>query len=272
MLWMARREFWTRREEVDELLHELDRLRRFTRAVRHGFWLPLVLLGLLMIGATPLYFSPSSQALLGAPGRVVFKARLGASHSGYVPPCHVVHGVVYTPCTATNATAGATYFPSGVSTASPRAIAVYWLIALPLAYVILAVWAHRRAIRRGVATSMLVYALTGIVLVALMVVSGLLTGAWPTAARLSSIGNRGLLALLVIALGLLVLAYRERSRAMWAISLVFLGYVILINLYDLDNFIARFGISVGPEVGVFIGGVFTLLAGAVFAAKPKPQL
>jgi hypothetical protein len=268
---MARREFWTRREEVDDLLHELDRLRRFTRAVRHGFWLPLVLLGLLMIGATPLYFSPSSKAVLGAPGRVVFKPRLGAIRAGYIPPCHVAHGVVLTPCTPTSGTAGATYFPSGVTTASPRAIALYWLVALPLAYVIMAVWAHRRAIRRGVATSMLVYALTGVGLVALTVLSGLLTGAWFTAAQLSSIGSRGLIALFVIALGLLVLAYRERSRAMWAISLVFLGYVILINLYDLDNLAVRFGIGVGPEIGVFIGGVFTLLAGAVFAAKPEPQ-
>jgi hypothetical protein len=269
---MARREVWTRREEVGELLHELDRLRRFTRAVRHGFWLPLVLLGLLMIGATPLYFRPSSKALVGAPGRVVFKPRLGAIRADYIPPCHVVHGVVFTPCTPTSVPAGAPYFPSGLTTASPRAIAVYWLIALPLAYVIVAVWAHRRAIRRGVATSMLVYALTGIVLVALTVFAGLLTGAWPTAARASSVGSRGLIALFVISLGLLVLAYRERSRAMWAISVVFLGYVILINLYDLDNLAARFGLGVGPEIGVFIGGVFTLLAGAVCAAKPDPQL
>jgi hypothetical protein len=268
---MASPESWTRREELGELLDELDRLRRFTRAVRHGYWLPLVLLGLLMIGATPLYFRPSSQAVLGA-SRVVFKPRPGASGSGFVPPCHVVNGVVFTPCKSATITAGATYFPSGVTTTSPRAIAVYWLIALPLAYVVVAVWAHRRAIRRGVSTPMLAYALTGVVLVVLLVLSGLLAGAWTSAGRLSSIGSRGLTALFVIALGLLVLAYRERSGTMWAISGVFLGYSILINLYDLNNFIIRFGIDVGPEIGVFIGGVFILLAGLAFAAKPEPRL
>jgi len=57
---------------------------------------------------------------------------------------------------------------------------------------------------------------------------------------------------------------------MWAFSVVFLGYVILINLYDLDNLAARLGLSVGPELGVFLGGVFTFLAGVVFAARQQP--
>jgi len=264
---MSRPDWWTGRE-VGDLLQELDRLRRFTRAVRHGFWMPLVLLGLLMIGATPLYFSPSNKALLGVPGAVVFKARVGASSSGFLPLCHAVHGVVSMPCT--RATAGAPYFPSGVTTTSPRAVAIYWLIALPLAYVIVAAWAHRRALRRGVATSMLAYAVAGIVLVALLVLAGVLTGAWSNADQLSSIGSRGLDALFIIALGLLVLAYRERSWAMWAFSVVFLGYVVLINLYDLDNLTARLGLTVGPEVGVFLAGVFTLLAGAAFAVRQQP--
>ena len=167
-----------------------------------------------------------------------------------------MHGVVSTPCAP--AATGAPFFPSGITTASPRAIAIYWLIALPLAYVIVAAWAYRRSLRRGVATSMLAYAVTGVALVALLALAGVLNGAWSSADQLSSIGNRGLDALFVIALGLLVLAYRERSRTMWAFSVVFLGYVILINLYDLDNLAARLGLSVGPELGVFLGGVFTL--------------
>jgi hypothetical protein len=263
---MSRPEWWTGRE-VGDLLQELDRLRRFTRAVRHGFWMPLVLLGLLMIGATPLYFSPSNQPLPG--GRsIVFKARVGAPRPGYLPICHVVHGVVSLPCTP--ATSGAPYFPSGITTTSPRAIAIYWLIALPLAYVIVAVWAYRRALRRGVATSMVAYAVAGGALVALLVLAGILNGTWDSAGQLTSIGSRGLAPLFVVALGLLVLAYRERSRAMWAFSAVFLGYVIVINLYDIDNLTARLGLTVGPEVGVFLGGVFTLLAGVVFAVRQQP--
>jgi hypothetical protein len=149
-------------------------------------------------------------------------------------------------------------------------VAIYWLIALPLAYVIVAVWAHRRALRRGVATSMVAYALTGVALVALLVLAEVQTGAWSPAARLSSIGSRGLAALFVIALGLLVLAFRERSWELAAFSVVFVGYVVLINLYDLDNLTARLGLSVGPEIGVFLGGVFTLLAGVVFAVRQQP--
>ena len=117
---------------------------------------------------------------------------------------------------------------------------------------------------------MLAYAATGIALVALLVLTGVLTGTWSGAGQLSGIGSRGLAALFVIALGLLVLAYRERSWEMWAFSVVFLGYVVLINLYDLDNLTARLGLSVGPEVGVFLGGVFTLLAGVVFAVRQQP--
>jgi hypothetical protein len=264
---MSRPEWWTGRE-VGDLLQELDRLQRFTRAVRHGFWMPLVLLGLLMIGATPLYFSPSHQPLPGTPGTVVFKARVGAARSGSLPLCHAVHGIVSTPCAL--ATAGAPYFPSGITTTSPRAIAIYWLIALPLAYVIVAVWAHRRALRRGVATSMLAYAVAGVGLVALLVLAGVLNGTWYRAGQLTSIGSRGLAPLFVIALGLLVLAYRERSRAMWAFSVAFLGYVIVMNLYDIDNLTARLGLTVGPEVGVFLSGVFTLLAGVVFAVRQQP--
>jgi hypothetical protein len=263
---MSRPEWWTGRE-VGDLLQELDRLRRFTRAVRHGFWMPLVLLGLLMIGATPLYFSPSSQPLLGAPSSAVFKMRVGAARSSDVPLCHAVHGIVSTPCTP--ATAGIPYFPSGITTTSPRAIAIYWLIVLPLAYAIVAAWAHRRALRRGIATSMLAYAVAGVVLVALLVLAGILNGTWYRAGQLTSIGSRGLAPLFIVALGLLVLAYRERSRAMWAFSVAFLGYVILINLYDIDNLTARLGLTVGPEVGVFLGGVFTLLAGVVFAVRQQ---
>jgi hypothetical protein len=267
VLCMSRRDWWTGREEADDLLQELDGLQRFTRAVRHGFWMPLVLLGLLMIGATPLYLSPSSQTPLGVSGGVVFKVRAGASSSGYLPLCHAVHGVVTMPCKPI--IAGSRYFPSGVTTSSPRAIAIYWLIALPLAYVVVAAWAHRRAFRRGVATSMLSYAVTGVALVALLVLAGVLTGAWSRADEVSSIGNRGLGALFVVALGLLVLAYRERSSAMWAFSIVFLGYVVLINLYDLDNLTARLGLTVGPEIAVFLAGVFTFLAGVTFAVRQE---
>jgi hypothetical protein len=167
---------------------------------------------------------------------------------------------------------GSPYFPSGITTTSSRAIAIYWLIALPLAYVIAAVWAHRRALRRGVATPMFAYAVTGIALVTLLVLADILSGTWSAAVQVSSVGRRGLAALFVIGLGLPVLAYRERSREMWAFSLAFLGYVTLINLYDLDNVTARLGFSVGPEVGVFLGGVFTLLAGLAFAVKQQQQV
>jgi hypothetical protein len=133
------------------------------------------------------------------------------------------------------------------------------------------VWAHRRALTRGVATPMLAYAATGVALVALLVLAALFTGAWSSADDLSSIGSRGLAALFIIALGLLVLAYRERSWGMWAFSAAFLGYVTLINLYDLDNFTRALGINVGPEVGVFLGGVFAVMVGALFAARQIPE-
>src|SRR2546422_996668 len=50
---------------------------------------------------------------------------------------------------------------------------------------------------------------------------------------------RGLTPLLPVAVGVGVLAWTERSRALGAFAIGFLGLAILVNLYDLENLFSR---------------------------------
>jgi hypothetical protein len=52
---------------------------------------------------------------------------------------------------------------------------------------------------------------------------------------------RGTLAFLIIAAGLWVLAWAERSRALAVIALVYTGTALLASLYDTENILFRLG-------------------------------
>jgi hypothetical protein len=273
-----------------EWVGELQQLQNRTRTIRQAFWLPLVLLGLIIVASTPLYFLPSQAASLGLQAGVVFKSRpasmaLSLAVPGqasqeingrmYVlPTCTATHGIVYTPCGSTSYRNGINYFPGGVFTASPRAIAIYWLIALPIAYLLIAWWYFSRGRRRGVSTSALSYVLVGIGLLALLVLTSarmselLHLPAWTHVFVVGDLVVRGLVPLLTIGLGLFVLSYVERSRrsrALAVFSAAFFALALLVNLYDLENVAGRLGYSVGPEIGVFIAGLFMLGGGTGFA-------
>src|SRR5690242_8170873 len=49
----------------EELLSDLDRLRRQARSTRHAYWFPLVLFGLLTCASVPFYVSDVTQAGVG---------------------------------------------------------------------------------------------------------------------------------------------------------------------------------------------------------------
>ncbi len=280
------------RSELQGWVGTVEYLRQRTRLARQAFWFPLVLLGLVVIGSTPLYFQPSEQAQLGLASNTVFKAwpasmplpavrpghaaQLVHGHSYGLPACTAVHGIVYFPCVGSGRpVAGFSYFPGGYNVESPRAIALYWLVALPLSYLLIGWWYRRRARLRGVATSPVAYVVTSLVLVALLVVAS------PGVVHLlhlpralavpfvADLGLRGLTTLFTVGLGLVVLAYKERSRALGEFAISFLALALLVNLYDLENFTYRLGIHVGPEVGAFVPGLYLAVGGIGFSAARR---
>jgi hypothetical protein len=183
---------------------------------------------------------------------------------------------VYTPCGSNSAYRNKVdYFPGGMSTASPRAVAIYWLITLPIAYLLIGWWYFYRGRRKGVATSPLSYVLIGIGLLALLVLTSgriselLHLPKWTHVFVFGDLVLRGLVPLLTIGFGLFVLSYLERSRALVVFSAAFLALALalalLVNLYNVENVVGRLGYSVGPEIGVFVAGLFMLGGGTGFA-------
>lgn len=270
-----------------EWVGEVQGLQARTRTLRQGFWFPLVLLGVVIVASTPLYLHPSQAASLGLPSGVTFKpqpaskllpaavagraSQVIGGHTYLLPTCTATHGIVYTPCGGTSSRSVVNYFPGGVSTTSPRAIAIYWLITLPIAYLLIGWWYFYRGRRKGVSTSPLAYVLVGIGLLALLVLTSgrmselLHLPAWTHVFVIGDLVLRGLVPLLTIGLGLFVLSYLERSRPLALFAGAFFGLALLVNLYDLENVAGRLGYNVGPEIGVFVAGLFMLGGGTAFA-------
>lgn len=258
------------------LLGEAAAARRRTRRARQGFWLPLVLLGLVVLGSTPLYFAPSEAAVAGLPAGVVFRSSPsgpGLVGHGPLPQCVVTPpNIVYTPCGSTGHRPTVGYFPAGAFTASPSAIALFWIIALPAVYLAIAGWYLWRARRRGVATSPWAYVGLGLLLVAVLVVTSPevgdflhLPGAIRTISSTSDFTVRGLTPVLTIAAGLAALAVIERSRALGAYVVALVGLVMLADLYDIENLASRLGLGAhGPEVNVVVVGAFLVGGGVGF--------
>ncbi|MGK5739994.1 hypothetical protein [Micromonospora sp. URMC 103] len=192
-----------------ELLATVTALRRRARAARHAYWLPLLLFGLLMAAAAPLYVE--SQA----------------------PPA-VRATIANPPLTGLG----------GDLLERSAALGWYWLVALIGGYLLSLAWYRWHARRVGVQTSTRAYLVAGIAgtLVALvlpLVLSFLLrntaTGVseatrWLTSPLLG-VAGRGMLPHLVIALGFAVLAHLERSRVLWAVVVVYAAALLLVNLY-----------------------------------------
>ena len=83
------------------------------------------------------------------------------------------------------------------------------------------------------------YVLAGVAFLGLAVLAS--PAVWAGVGPLHGVGlpgdltTRGLLPLLVLALGLLVLAYSERSAALAGFAALFLAVALVSNLYDVEN-------------------------------------
>ena len=216
---------------------EVTGLRRRTRRARQAFWFPLIVFGGLILGSTPLYSLP--------------------------PPASIRDGIVV-------GRGHATLGPL----APDLAASLFWLIGIPVAYVLTAAFYLWRGHRRGVRTTWRAYVATGLGLfavVALLLVN--LPRRVPGRQLFVNVFEhvpgdlviRGLIPLLAIAVGFMILAVAERSLALGLFAVVFFAIALTANLYDMSNLADRLALrGGGPEVNNIVVGSLALLAGAGF--------
>jgi hypothetical protein len=176
-----------------QVLSATEHLTRRVRQAQRGTWFPLVLLGLVVVAATPFYrlgrHVVTCDPAKGARGGVEIIDR-GA--------CVQVVG-----------------WPAGV----------YWIVAFVLAYAAIAAFYVHRARSRGVGARILPYVGAGI---AVGLVFGV-ASAWTQQLKLEGMSPSGpvavgLVPLISIGLALLVLARMERSRPVLAFAI---GYLLV---------------------------------------------
>ena len=185
------------------LLSELGRLRRQARSIRHAYWLPLVLFGLVIGASSPFYLvtlpSPSGAVLW----------------------------------TGTGILAGF----NGMLDRNPTALAIYWLLALGAGLYLTRLWYLRHGRRVGLMTPARGFVIAGVIVGVLVIVlpaMQLLPG---------DLVVRGTLPFLIIAATLWVLAWAERSRALLLVAAIFTGSALLASLYNIENILHRLGWS-----------------------------
>ncbi|MBF9072053.1 hypothetical protein [Streptacidiphilus fuscans] len=185
-----------------ELLAAATSASRLTRAARHGFWFPLVVFGLLVICAAPLYLFNVPVCLHGGAVCLV-----------------VIHGDAV---------------PAG-----SLGISLYWAIAASLGYAVTLGFYLLRARRVGVAGRIWPYLVVGLVLLAVTVLATPEVSRHIMHGSLlnmpGDVGIRGMTPLLALALGLFVLARLERSVPLAGFAVLFLVVALISNLYDVEN-------------------------------------
>ncbi|MEU8296550.1 hypothetical protein AB0C04_04605 [Micromonospora sp. NPDC048909] len=225
-------------------------LRRRTRAVRHAYWFPLLLFGLLTVLAAPFYVESVEPPGMRASAENPALTSLG-----------------------------------GDFLERSAALGWYWLAALIGGYLLSLWWYRRHGERVGVQTPTRAYLVAGIagVLVGLVlpvVLRLLLLNAatavsdatsWLTT-PLSGVANRGMLPHLIIAVGLVVLARLERSRGLAAVALLYVAAIVLVNVHfqttefepgDLSRTSFMIAALLPAPILILAGGVALLRTGKV---------
>jgi hypothetical protein len=221
-------------------------LRRQARTARHAYWFPLVLFGLLTCASFPFYLRST-----GPSSGVGLLASLSDPGGKWLP------------------------FFGGTPGAEYGGLAYYWLAALLGGLLATLVWYRWHARRAGLATPARGYIIsTAVVMVAAVVIPPLslvrsphwlrflhpLRDLWP-----GDLIIRGTFPLVIIAAGLLVLAWAERSRALAITAASCVPLALLESLYNMGNIAYRLGWSpsaaVAPLLNVLPSGLFLLVAG-----------
>jgi len=218
------------------------------RSARHNFGFPVLVLGLVTAGAVPFY-------LLHPPGQSGSQALSTTPLAGSV---------------------GGYFLPHAGQWA-----AVYWLVALGVAYGATVAYYRARGRQLGLQGRVVPAAVLGAVLVVVLVASSPSMVVFlhlPSGTTYLHPGGdlavRGLSPLLVVASVLLALAYLERSVSRAAFALVFLGVALLVNLYDVENTVATLTGAAVPAAltevpNVALAAAYLLVGGVVFSRTER---
>lgn len=235
-----------------ELLGEMRALRRQARAARHAYWFPLILFGLLTCASVPFYIQP--QPPQGSGGVVIYGNGPSLPFLGGSP------GLV------------------------DSYVGLYWIAALVGGLLLTQLWYWWHARRIGLQTPARGYLITTAVLAVLAVVIPPLSQMrsphwlrfmhrlqvlWP-----GDLVVRGTFPFLIVAVGLLALAWAERSRALAVAAVIYTGAALLASLYDVSNIIYRLGWNIPPSdeslPNVLLPAAVLLVAGAgAFAVQRR---
>ena len=244
-------------ELARELIGEMRSLRHRARARRHAYWFPLVLFGLLIAASAPFYIRRAGPAAPRS-GEAVVSGR------PVLPMLGGFRGLL-----------------------ADRGLAWYWLAALLGGLLLTLLWYRWRGSRAGVRTPAGGHVLAVGVLTILAIAIPLLSAvrsphwlSWLGHLRLLWPGdliNRGTFPFLIIAAGLWVLAWAERSLALTVISALYTAVAILVSLYDVQNVLFALGWNAAPGQarltalpGVLLPALVLLLAGtAAFAVQRR---
>jgi hypothetical protein len=201
-----------------DLVAEMKTLRRRTRTARHAYWFPLVLFGLLTCASIPFYATAGN-------GTGVTAVHLAG------PPLPILGG------------------SSGLT--DQGFLGYYWLAALLGGLLLTLLWYRANALRVGLATPALGYIVTTAVLTVLALVIPLLSRVrsphwlswlqhlqvlWP-----GDLVMRGTFPFVIIAIGLWVLSWAERSITLAVIAAAYTVAALLSNLYNVENVLFRVG-------------------------------
>jgi hypothetical protein len=213
-----------------EVLAELATLRRRVKADRYGYWFPLLVFGVLIAAATPLYIAPELPTTPG--GQLAYSSQPDSERAG-----------------------------------------LYWLAALVAGGLLTVWWYRRRGRRIGLPRAGMLAVLTAVLAVAVAAVVQYAAMAFPPLSWLTLVVGRGYEATLVIAAGLIALAWFERSVALAGISAVYAAAALLASLYNVENVLFDLGwdpVSAHPDQlrlvalpNLLLPALVLLLAGSV---------
>jgi hypothetical protein len=296
--------------EPAALLGDLHALRQRTRRDAHGYWLPLILFGVLVLAAPLLYWAASAPL----PADGVYRLSPTEVHIGgfFLDPLQLFSGHPFE--------------------SDPLAVGLYWFGVVVVGTLVTLGWYRWRAQRVGVHLRTRVYLLYALAALLVCVVLMPLVARWTLAepfggftapgvwasvaafvvgvviAVLSARAGRapaaraglvvgvvltmvafGNLAILtsthgygflsVIAAGLFGLAWAERSGLCATIATAFTGAALLANLYDMENVLpyttdqvlVTFDNLLLPGLVLIIGGIIGLVADRRPAPQETPQ-
>jgi hypothetical protein len=229
-------------------------LRHRTRVARDGSWFVLVVFGAVVMLAMFFYSSP---------GLPETSHRLTSTSPGCRP---FSHGLVCTIMTSTRGVFGSGLGASPTNTNVSPWATTYWVIAITLGIAVIVAFYWLRARASGVAGRVWPFATISLVILILALVSR----SWIITKIPADFWIRGMQALLVIALGLVVLAALERT---WPFALYvagFFGLALLSCLYDVSNLFVRLGLgssrggSSEALPNLILPGVYLLIGGVGF--------